>query len=61
MVENISCTEEYKEFELKHNRHLNMLQDNVNFIPLLNSDQDRNKRREALNEFKRVFEREQNL
>ena len=29
MVENLSSTEEYKDFELKHNRYLNMLQDNV--------------------------------
>ena len=26
---NISDTEEYKEFEIRHNRHLNMLQENV--------------------------------
>jgi len=28
----ISDTEEYKEFEIRHNRHLNMLQDNVSEI-----------------------------
>ena len=38
----ITDTEEYKEFELRHNRFLNMLQDG-----------DRNIRRQALNEFKK--------
>lgn len=28
----IADTEEYKEFEMKHNRHLNMLADSVSFI-----------------------------
>lgn len=38
MVESsdISSSVEYKEFELKHNRHLNMMQENVSGIPKLN-------------------------
>ena len=28
----IADTEEYKEFEMKHNRHLNMLADSVSII-----------------------------
>ena len=28
----IADTEEYKEFEMKHNRHLNMLADSVSLI-----------------------------
>jgi len=45
----IADTEAYKEYEMKHNRHLNML-----------SDSDRNIRRQALNEFKKAV-KEKNL
>lgn len=43
MSSNIAESEAYKEFELRHNRHLNML-----------SDGDRNIRRQALNELKKA-------
>lgn len=32
MANNITDTEDYKDFESRHNRHLNMLQDNVSPI-----------------------------
>ena len=47
MVDPVSGSAAYLEFEQKHNRHLNMLQEN-----------DRNLRRQALNEFNKVIERE---
>jgi hypothetical protein len=31
-MDSITNTEEYKDFELRHNRQLNMLQDNVSFV-----------------------------
>jgi len=43
MANKIFETEAYKDFELKHNRHLNMM-----------ADTDRNLRRQALNEFKKA-------
>ena len=44
---NVAESAAYMEFEQKHNRHLNMLQEN-----------DRNLRRQALNEFNKVMDRE---
>jgi hypothetical protein len=32
----VVSTPEYKEFELKHNRHLNMMQENVRLSHFLN-------------------------
>ena len=34
MAKNIYDTEAYKDFESKHNRHLNMLQDTVSTIKI---------------------------
>jgi hypothetical protein len=31
-MDNITNSEEYKDFELRHNRQLNMLQDNVRIL-----------------------------
>jgi hypothetical protein len=45
----IGDSEAYKEFETRHNRYLNMLQEN-----------DRNLRRQALNEFKKACENQNN-
>jgi len=44
MSTSLADSEVYKEFELRHNRHLNML-----------TDSDRNIRRQALNEFKKAL------
>ncbi len=32
MAKNIYDTEEYKDFDAKHNRHLNMMQDTVSIV-----------------------------
>ena len=57
---NVSSTAEYQELEQKHNRHLNMMQENVSFR-LDSTDsaflQDRNLRRQALVEFNKMMDR----
>ena len=46
----------YKEFEKKHNRHLNMMQENVSICT--DSLKDRNLRRQALVEFSKAMDKE---
>jgi hypothetical protein len=60
MVESgeVAMSVDYKEFELKHNRHLNMMQENVSWVSCFQFKQDRNLRRQALAEFSKVLEKE---
>ena len=63
MVESVASSAKYQEFEQKHNRHLNMLSENVSscnslqgLTTLIEWIQDRNLRRQALIEFRKAIE-----
>lgn len=59
MVDPIATNPKYQEFEAKHNRHLNMLAENVSLPTTILRGaqfQDRNLRKQALVEFNKVIE-----